>query len=165
MRESQPVSTRIDANTCRTPCGCLEWTGKRNHQGYGVMWVVPSTLKAIGLPPGKARWVRAHRAAWYAAHGDWPPLLMHTCDNPACVDVAHLQPGTQMENIHDAMRKRRFDKAGSAHHGAKLTEVAVRMMRRTHSFGGVTTSRLAAQFGVTPAMTRLVLRRKNWTHL
>lgn len=35
-------------------------------------------------------------------------VVMHECDNPACVNPKHLKAGTQADNIHDCMAKGRF---------------------------------------------------------
>lgn len=51
---------------------------------------------------------RAHRFSFFLAHGRWPiPNANHHCDNPPCVNPAHLFEGTQRDNVKDMMSKRR----------------------------------------------------------
>jgi len=78
---------------------CIEWTGKKLN-GYG--WLM------VG-EPGNRHWKYAHRWAWEHAHGPIPDgrVIMHLCDNPACVNVAHLRPGTVGDNQLDMASKGR----------------------------------------------------------
>lgn len=79
------------------PDGCWNWTGKQNKLGYGVM--------RIG-----GKHTRAHRAMFFMLHpgADRALVVMHKCDNPRCVNPAHLQLGTQKENMLDMHAKGRF---------------------------------------------------------
>ena len=61
---------------------------------------------------------RAHRIAWQIAYGPIPAglLVLHTCDNPGCVNPVHLYIGTQKDNMRDMSirgyaknRKKRVD--------------------------------------------------------
>ena len=58
--------------------------------------------------------LRAHRLAWQFAFGPIPKGLnvLHSCDNPPCVRPDHLFLGTQLDNIHDMMRKGRAKMSG-----------------------------------------------------
>ena len=73
--------------------GCWGWTGQRN--GWGGYGRIGHTL--------------AHRASYQAFIGQIPAgmLVLHHCDNPPCVNPAHLWLGTSKDNAIDRDRKRR----------------------------------------------------------
>lgn len=90
--------------------------------------------------------------------------MLHTCDNRACVNPEHLFLGTHRENSADMVRKGRNHTpptAGEQHGEAKLTDDAVREIRRSSLTGRA----LAAQFGVSESAISLVRRGKAWTHI
>lgn len=82
------------------PSGCHEWRGATMGGGYGK------------LPRIAARQLgerSAHRAALALAKGQ--PLVLqalHSCDNPPCINVAHLREGTVIDNVRDALDRGRF---------------------------------------------------------
>lgn len=78
---------------------CWLWTGSINNYGYGMI--------AAGGRGGKV--LKAHRVAWELTHGPVPDGLevCHTCDQPRCVNPAHLWLGTHTENVRDMWRKGR----------------------------------------------------------
>ena len=81
------------------PESCWEWNATLMGNGYGSV-----RIKKGGSPIG------AHRVSWALYHGRWPSsglVIMHSCDNPKCVNPLHLSEGTQSENIQDCVIKGR----------------------------------------------------------
>jgi len=78
--------------------GCWLWIGSVDGYGYGQFTC--STRK---------RSMKAHRWSYFREHGIKSSELMvlHTCDNPPCVNPHHLFLGTRNDNVQDNLRKNR----------------------------------------------------------
>ena len=53
---------------------------------------------------------RLHRGVWEAHNAEPIPegmVILHTCDNPACMNPEHLVLGSQQENVEDMISKDR----------------------------------------------------------
>lgn len=100
-RKAVPIEQVLSRYTV-AESGCWEWTGYRNLQGYGQALRRDETTC-------KYRPHQAHRLAYEFHCGPIPDghVVMHKCDNPACINPAHLMTGTQAENLRDMSVKGR----------------------------------------------------------
>ena len=78
--------------------GCWHWKGAKNNRGYGQFRI--TGYKAMFM---------AHRISYRLVKGPIPEgyVVMHMCDNRACVSPLHLTIGEQQENMKDMINKGR----------------------------------------------------------
>lgn len=135
--------------------GCWLWTAATNADGYGLFAV----HRASKL---------AHRVAYEATKGPIPDgaLLRHRCDTPACVNPAHLEPGTDLDNMADSIaRGRRASFRGTRNPRAKLTPAQVASIRALYGAGGVRLVDLAAAFGIGKSQVSNIVRGREWNEV
>lgn len=76
---------------------CWEYQGGKNNLGYGMI-----------RDDKKMR--TAHRVSYEEHNNTIIPshlIVMHSCDNPCCVNPAHLSLGTRTDNVRDMINKGR----------------------------------------------------------
>ena len=134
------------------PAACWTWGASCDPKGYGQ------------FNQGNHVCEGAHIIAWELTHGPIPAGLcvLHRCDNPPCVNPAHLFLGTIADNNADMMAKGRHAR-GSGHGNARLTEdgvMSARAMRRE----GRLYREIGAALGVSEATIRYALQR-GWRHV
>lgn len=141
------------------PNDCWLWTATKTSFGYG-------SFRIGSASDGTRRKEMAHRVAYVLATGNQIPhgkVVMHSCDNPPCVNPAHLSIGTYSENGKAAYdRKRRTSpiKPGEDSPRAKLTLAQVQYIR---TVGKQRTLRdLANEFNVSDSAIDAVRRVVNW---
>jgi len=128
---------------------CHWWTGYGLPSGYGQ-------ISAHG------RTQSAHRISYELYNGDIPKgmLVLHECDNPSCVNPAHLFIGTQKENMDDMSSKER-SLAGEKHPSSKLTAEQVIEIR----LSDLSQKKLAKKFNTSQARISQIIRRVAWAHI
>lgn len=160
---------------------CWLWLGHTNDDGYG-------TIRFRGRS-----WL-THRVAWVLSFGEVTPgkYVLHHCDNPPCVNPAHLYEGTQKNNMDDMFLRGRArpalgDKNGSrlhpellprgdAHHARVHPECMARgeqsgqaklteeQVRAIRRCGGSSRA-TAALFSVSGSLVKQIRRGTVWRHV
>jgi hypothetical protein len=130
---------------------CWEWTASKFKDGYGAFSVSGKILPA-------------HRFAYTLTKGPIPDglFVLHSCDNRACVNPAHLRVGTDADNKQDVVERKRL--AGVRNGYAKLSEAEVVEIRNSYS-AGERQQAIATRYGITQACVSYIINRKIWSHV
>lgn len=109
--------------------------------------------------------VLAHRFSWELHNAKEIPYrmsVMHSCDNPSCVNPDHLSIGTHDENMKDMKRKGRARGVpGARNRHAKLSTEDVAYIR-DERMQGITCMALAEMFGVKHSTISRISRGDGW---
>jgi hypothetical protein len=119
--------------------------------------------------------------AYEIAFGPIPDdqMVCHHCDNPPCVNPAHLFLGTHDDNMADKRNKGR-QAQGNGHglrlhperavkgtrvHTSKLIPEQVTEIRALYAAGGATQTKLATMYGVTAQNINRIVHGHYWKSL
>lgn len=128
---------------------CWEWTRGTTSDGYGVFHFGHSSI-------------RSHRFSYQQHNGKITEheCVLHSCDNPRCVNPKHLWIGTRAENNADKEAKKRgvhpVQSSGESNSNATLTTpevIAAKVMARK----GLPQARIAKLLGVSTATICLIV--------
>lgn len=146
MELTERDAVRFWSKVDRVEGGCWEWRGSILTSGYGQFWCQGGPHKA-------------HRIAWVLENGKIPDSddkgyyglhVCHHCDNPSCVNPAHLFVGTHADNMRDMAVKGRAK--GIPRTPRKLSDddaIAIRNDARP-------LAEIAAQYGVSTPMVSMI---------
>lgn len=126
--------------------GCHEWQAQTDRDGYGIIKL-----------NGSAR--RAHRVAYRMHEGPIPDgkVIMHLCDRAGCVNTAHLELATQVENVTHAHITGARDRP--------LSDDDVREIRERYETQDIYQYELADEYDVCQATISGVVNRETHDYI
>lgn len=171
-----PPSHRVKSHACSRACRAKmqsEWQRKDLAQRFwqkvdksGDCWVWTGALLKTGYGSIRIdkKAMRAHRVAYELCVGPIPRglLLRHSCDNPRCVNPAHLLTGGKKENTADAIERGQH-LIGERHPKAKLTDSSIADIRRDIA-RGVSGIDIARAHGVSESLISKIKHGKKRLH-
>ena len=145
-------------NLLRYDNSCIVYMGAKDGCGYGRH----STYMCC-----KRRTFSAHRLSYQMFVGKIPDgmLVLHSCDNPPCVNPKHLSIGTNKDNSHDKMRKGRgrgLSGCGENNPNSKFTMESVKTARHLYFAERRTIAEIAKFYGVTWHSADRAIRGVTW---
>ena len=136
---------------------CWEWMlSSKSKNGYGSIW-----------DNAKKKSLLTHRVSYELTYGEIPEgaVVMHTCDNPKCVNPKHLTIGSHKLNGEDKARKGRSARNiffGEQNPKSKLTLEQVRFIRANPQLGH---KEIADMWGLSPNCIRGVRIGRTWKNI
>lgn len=128
--------------------GCVEHNQAGNKSGYGMHCHVED---------GKRIQMGLHRWVFLQHNGYLPKIVMHSCNNPRCINPTHLIPGNQKLNQQQMSREGRQRQQ-------QLCASQVLEIRRRFASGERIVD-LAKAFNVGWYCIRSVVTRRSWAWL
>lgn len=130
---------------------CICYPYAKNQEGYGLVG---------GYGRGKSK--RAHVVVFHSVHGYIPEVVMHSCDNPTCVNPHHLRAGTKATNNADRASKGRSAKTVPSRQRLSSADVAAIRARwkpgKAPKANPDGTVAIARDYGVDPAVIVKVIK-------
>ena len=137
---------------------CWEWKRTKNYYGYGTLTVNGKTIFA-------------HRLAYQLGVGDIPTGLqvLHSCDNPSCINPQHLHLGTGSDNMKECYDRGRskikpVSFKGESNGSAKLSKKDVVVIKSLIAHGEKQ-HKVAAEFNISQAQVSNIVLGKGWSHV
>ena len=124
---------------------CWNWVGSKNKKGYG----------SIGKGRRGEGNYRAHRLSFELYKGPIPDedFVLHSCDNPSCVNPDHLFLGKAKDNTKDMLNKeRQFSKLNR--------EQALKIREDTRGI-----VEIGNEYGVHFSTVSLIKNNKTWKNI
>lgn len=121
LQSKKTIRERIESKIIINENGCWNYSGGKDRCGYGRIKI------------GKHS-IGAHKAYFIMVIGDYDQdslELLHSCDNPSCVNPEHISTGTHKENMHDCINKGRHTCQTKSRHersGGVLVIASTRQM-------------------------------------
>lgn len=140
------------------PTECWIWQASHNGLGYGMIW-----------DRARGRKVLATHVSYEMSSGPIPAgsLILHSCDNPACVNPAHLRVGSHKDNMADMdarCRRVAVSLKGDGSLGATLHAGDVVNLLKDY-VAGTPRKEIALRYGISELSVSDYTSGKSWAHL
>lgn len=125
---------------------CWIWKKSKTNLGYGKAFYDGKTISA-------------HRLSYILHKGEIPVglFILHSCDNPSCVNPEHLRAGTQSENIKEMHSKNR----GYRQPHLKITDEMLKEIKESK----LTQKQIALKYNVHQSTICKLKQRKNYAKI
>lgn len=163
LYERQNEQERFENSFVMCEDGCWNWIKAKDKDGYGLFTAHNENDKIFMC--------RANRCAYKLYNGTIPEnmVVMHTCDNPSCVNPSHLLIGTINDNNADKIAKNRHGNSAAApgerNLKSKLTEVQVLEIRELCKQNAMKKKDIAEMYNITATNVRYIELKKIWKHI
>ena len=144
--------------------------GRYSIVGNCWVWLRPAK-RGYGVISVNNKLQYVHRVSYQIHKGPIPEgmVVMHSCDNRACINPAHLSVGTQEDNLNDMRLKGRGSPPprqgfGNRSPNHKLSEVEVMEIRRMLTDRTLKAKEIAAKFKVNPSAISKIKHGTRWGH-
>ncbi|MGB3205459.1 MAG: HNH endonuclease [Crinalium sp.] len=110
----------------------------------------------------------AHRISYEFFNGRIPNglIVMHSCDNPKCINPDHLSIGTISDNNQDKTRKGRNNvPKGCKHPNAKLSESQVREIKALLKEKMISYGEIGKMYKVAKGTIQKIAEGRTWSHV
>lgn len=138
----------------------IRFWSKVKKQGLDECWLWTAAVdgKGYGMIRRDGRLDKAHRVAYELHYGQHPGELhvCHRCDNPTCVNPAHLWLGTNFDNHLDALKKGTYNRKLTAQKAIEIRALAAQGEKQAH---------LAEIYGVDNSHISDIVNDKKWSHI
>ncbi len=153
MKSTKSIPERFFAKVTKTD-GCWLWTGSADDDGYGDFRIGRKELRE-----------KAHRWSYRFYKGTIPEgqMVLHTCDNPPCVNPDHLYSGNALNNATDCIQRNRKPR-GAFWKRSNLTDEAVVQLRDMYR-DGIEIREIAKVFSVSHGLISSIAVGKKWKHV
>jgi hypothetical protein len=173
-RLGDPLAGKTQTNS-QSKAGTKEYISENSEIDINDCWIWKRSKikKGYGHPKFKGKSIYAHRLSYLTFVGEISNNLfvLHTCDNPACVNPKHLFLGTNQDNMNDKVNKNRQAK-GEDHGRSKLLKKEVNEIRILWSAElakrargkaiQLTQKELAKRFKVDRATISRIVNNRRW---
>ena len=136
---------------------CWNWIGAKYRKGYGHF-----RMKIDG------KWVmyKAHRYSYeyYNDKSAQGMIICHTCDNPSCVNPAHLFAGSNQDNVDDKLAKGRHKYGINPNHNHLNWDIVKRMRKTKKENPNLTYREIGKIYNTSAPQAHRICSNTTWVY-